>query len=140
MALFPMVAENHASGKSSTNLIFQAVGMTASLSLIGALFYYFFADSIIVLLYGADYKEAAHVLKYFGFAILPMALIMVAEHFLIAMGRVLFAYLFMIIAPLQLIAIYYYHDTLIDIVTVLFISGIILAVSGYGLLWRAFKK
>ena len=125
MALFPMVAENHASGKSSTNLIFQAVGMTASLSLIGALFYYFFADSIIVLLYGADYKEAAHVLKYFGFAIIPMALIMVAEHFLIAMGRVLFAYLFMIIAPLQLIAIYYYHDTLIDIVTVLFISGII---------------
>jgi len=140
MALFPMVAENHASGKSSANLIFQAVGMTASLSLIGALFYYFFADSIIVLLYGADYKEAAHVLKYFGFAIIPMALIMVAEHFLIAMGRVLFAYLFMIIAPLQLIAIYYYHDTLIDIVTVLFISGIILAVSGYGLLWRAFKK
>jgi len=140
MALFPMVAENHASGKSSANLIFQAVGMTASLSLIGALFYYFFADSIIVLLYGADYKEAAHVLKYFGFAIIPMALIMVAEHFLIAMGRVLFAYLFMIVAPLQLIAIYYYHDTLLDIVTVLFVSGIILVVSGYGLLWRTFKK
>ena len=140
MALFPMVAENHASGKSSAHLMFQAVGVTALLSLTGALFYYFFADSIIVLLYGTDYKEAANVLKYFGFAILPMALIMVAEHFLIAMGRVLFAYLFMVVAPLQLIAIYYYHDTLLDIVAVLSISGIILVVSGYGLLWRTFKK
>jgi O-antigen/teichoic acid export membrane protein len=140
MALFPMVAENHASGKSSAHLMFQAVGVTALLSLTGALFYYFFADSIIVLLYGTDYKEAANVLKYFGFAILPMALIMVAEHFLIAMGRVLFAYLFKVVAPLQLIAIYYYHDTLLDIVAVLSISGIILVVSGYGLLWRTFKK
>jgi len=140
MALFPMVAENHASGKSSAHLMFQAVGVTALLSLTGALFYYFFADSIIVLLYGNDYKEAANVLKYFGFAILPMALIMVAEHFLIAMGRVLFTYLFMVVAPLQLIAIYYYHDTLLDIVAVLSISGIILVVSGYGLLWRTFKK
>lgn len=140
MALFPIVAENHASGKSSAHLMFQAVGVTALLSLTGALFYYFFADSIIVLLYGTDYKEAANVLKYFGFAILPMALVMVAEHFLIAMGRVLFAYLFMVVAPLQLIAIYYYHDTLLDIVAVLSISGIILVVSGYGLLWRTFKK
>lgn len=140
MALFPMVAENHASGKSSAHLMFQAVGVTALLSLTGALFYYFFADSIIVLLYGTDYKEAANVLKYFGFAILPMALVMVAEHFLIAMGRVLFTYLFMVVAPLQLIAIYYYHDTLLDIVAVLSISGIILVVSGYGLLWRTFKK
>jgi len=140
MALFPIVAENHASGKSSAHLMFQAVGVTALLSLTGALFYYFFADSIIVLLYGNDYKEAANVLKYFGFAILPMALIMVAEHFLIAMGRVLFTYLFMVVAPLQLIAIYYYHDTLLDIVAVLSISGIILVVSGYGLLWRTFKK
>lgn len=140
MALFPMVAENHASGKSSAHLMFQAVGVTALLSSIGALLYYFLADSIVVLLYGADYKEAANVLKYFGFAMLPMALIMVAEHFLIAMGRVLFAYLFMIVAPLQLIAIYYYHDTLLDIVAVLSISGIILVLSGYGLLWRTFKK
>jgi O-antigen/teichoic acid export membrane protein len=140
MALFPMVAEKHASGKRSSNLIFQAVGLTALLSLAGALLYYFFADYIILLFYGADYREASSILKYFGFAILPMSLIMVAEYFLIAMGRVLFAYLFIVVAPLQLIAVYYYHDTLLNIVMVLFISGAILALSGYGLLWREYKK
>ena len=138
MALFPMVAENHAKGTSSSNLMFQAVNITALLSLIGALFYYFFADYIILFLYGAD-KDASIILKYFGFAILPMSLIMVAEYFLIAMGRVLFAYLFILVAPLQAIAIYYYHDTLLNVVTVLFVSGAVLVLVGYGLLWGEFK-
>ena len=59
MALFPMVAENHARGKSSAKLMFQAVGLTATLSFLGDIFYYFFADYIILFLYGDDYKEAA---------------------------------------------------------------------------------
>ena len=139
LALFPMVAENHAKGTSSSNVMFQAVNITALLSLIGALFYYFFADYIILFLYGADYKDASIILKYFGFAILPMSLIMVAEYFLIAMGRVLFAYLFILVAPLQAIAIYYYHDTLLNVVTVLFVSGAVLVLVGYGLLWGEFK-
>jgi len=140
MALLPMVAESHANEKSSAHLMFQAIGVTALLCMFGALLYYFFADFIIIFLYGTDYKEAAEILKYFGFAMLPMALIMVAEYFLIAMGRVLFAYLFVIVAPLQLIAIYNYHDTLLDIVAIISITGVILVVTGYGLLWKEFKK
>ena len=140
IALFPMVAENHALGKSSINLFLQAIGLTAFLSLIGSLFFYFLADHIILLSYGSDYKEASSILKYFGFAVLPMSLIMVAEYFLIAMGRVLFAYLFIVVAPLQLITIYYNHNTMLSIVFIMFMSGAILAMAGYGLLWKEFKK
>ncbi len=138
LALFPMVAENHSDGKSSAHLLIQAFSITAILCTIGALFYYYFSDSIITLLYGESYRPAAEILKYFGFAMLPMALIMVAEHFLIAMGRVMFAYLFMVVAPLQLIAIYYYHDTLLNMVVIMAISGITLVLVGYGLLWRTY--
>ena len=140
LALFPMVAENYAVGKDSAHLLFQAVGVTAILSSAGALIYYFFGESIITVLYGVDYKVAGEILKYFGFAILPMALIFVAEHYLIAMSRVIFAYLFMIIAPFQLLAIYYFHDTLLTIVAIISISGLILVVTGYGLLWRILKN
>jgi O-antigen/teichoic acid export membrane protein len=140
LALFPMVAENHADGKSSAHLLIQAFSLTAILCLIGALLYYYFSDLIITLLYGEDFKPAAEILKYFGFAMLPMALIMVAEYFLIAMGRVLFAYIFMVVAPLQLIAIYYYHDTLLNMVVIMAITGITLTLLGYGLLWRTYKN
>jgi len=140
MALFPMVAESHADGKSSAHFLIQAVVITTLLCTIGAFFYYYLSDSIIVLLYGENYRPAAEILKYFGFAMLPMALIMVAEHFLIAMGKVLFAYLFMIVAPLQLIAIYYNHDSMLSIVLILAITGFTLALLGYGLLWKVYSN
>ena len=139
-ALFPMVAENHARDEGSAHLLLQAVGLTALLCGAGAIFYFFFGEGIITFLYGGSYQGAGEVLKFFGFAILPMALVMVAENFLIAKGRVLFAYLFVFIAPLQLAAIYFYHDSLQMVVAVVGASGLLLALVGYGLLWRAFRR
>jgi O-antigen/teichoic acid export membrane protein len=140
MALFPMVAENHARGQGSAHLLLQAVGLTALLSGAGAIFYFLFGEGIIVLLYGENYRGAGEVLKFYGFAILPMAFVLVAEHFLIAKGRVLFAYLFLFTAPLQSTAIYFFHDSLQMVVAVMGVSGLLLALLGYGLLWQAFRK
>lgn len=139
MALFPMVVENHMRGQSSVHLLLQAVGLTALLCSAGALFYFLFGEGIIVLLYGEQYRGAGEVLKFYGFAILPMALVMVAEYFLIAKGRVLFAYLFLLTAPLQFIAIHFFHDSMKMVITVMGVSGLLLAFLGYGLLWRAFE-
>lgn len=140
MALFPMVAEKHAEGESSANFLIQATVLTFLLCSIGALFYYFYSFFFVVLIFGEEYMAAAEILKYFGFAMIPMALIMVAEHFLIAIGKVLFAYLFMIIAPLQLVAIYYYHDTFLNILTITAITGLVLTIIGYIVLWRFYKN
>jgi len=140
MALFPMVAENHARSQGSAHLLLQAVGLTTLLSGAGAVFYFLFGEEIVVLLYGEHYRGAGVVLKFYGFAIFPMALVLVAEHFLIAKGRVLFAYLFLFIAPLQLIAVHFFHDSLQMVVAVMGASGLILAILGYGLLWSMSKR
>ena len=140
IALFPMVAENHADGKSSSHLLMQAVGITLLLCGSSAFFYYILSDPIVILLYGSDYQEAGRILKYYGIAILPMALVMVAEYYLIAMGQVVFAYIFLVIAPLQLLAIYFYHENLLQIVIILGGSGLLLALIGYILLWRIYKS
>ena len=139
MALFPMVAENHARSQGSAHLLLQALGLTTLLSGAGAVFYFLFGEGIVAFLYGEHYRGAGEVLKFYGFAILPMALVLVVEHFLIAKGRVLFAYLFLFTAPLQLIAVYFFHDSLQMVVAVMGVSGLTLALLGYGLLWRAFK-
>lgn len=139
LALFPMVAENHARGQGSAHLLLQAVALTALLCGAGAFFYFLFGEELITCLYGESYRGAGEVLKLFGFAIFPMALVLVAENFLIAKGQVLFAYLFLLTAPLQLMAIYFYHESLQMVVTVVGTSGLLLALLGYGLLWRAFK-
>lgn len=69
-----------------------------------------------------------------------MALVLVAERFLNAKGRVLFDYLFVLIAPLQLSAIHLYHDSLQMVVVVMGASGLLLALLGYGLMWRVYRR
>jgi O-antigen/teichoic acid export membrane protein len=139
-ALFPMVAENKARNAGTVHLLMQALKMTAAVCVLGSLLFLAFGDVIIVLLYGESYRGAGPVLRYFGFAILPMAFVMVAEFFLIAQGRVLFAYLFAAIAPLQLLAVYLWHDSLLTVVGVVAASGVMLALTGYALLWRSLRE
>ncbi len=134
IAMFPMVVENESRSQSSSHLLLNAMALTAGLSGAGALFYFFFADEIMTLFYGQKYQGAAELLKYYGFAMLPMTLVMVAEHFLIAKGRVIFAYVMMLGIPLVLSAAQTYHDRLIDIVYILAACGWGLALVGFGVI------
>ena len=70
---------------------------------------------------------------------LPMALVMVAEYFLIAKGRVLFAWIFLAVAPFQVLAIYTWHEELWMIVATIAAFGFLLAVVGYLFLWKEFR-
>jgi O-antigen/teichoic acid export membrane protein len=140
LSLFPMAVESHVSGQKNWQLLTQAVILTSILSGLGALFYFFFGPNIIVLLFSSNYSEAGEILKLYGFAILPMSIAMVAEHFLIAQGRVLFAYLFLIVAPLQLIVFRFNHDNIHSILYIMSAGGSTLALLGFGLLWREYRK
>lgn len=134
IAMFPMVAENESRSRSSAHLFLSAMVLTASLSGAGAVFYFLFADDIMTLFYGQKYQGAAELLKLYGFAMLPMALVMVAEHFLIAKGRVVFAYVMMIGIPFVLFATHTYHASLIDMVYILAAGGLGLAMVGFGVI------
>jgi len=139
LALFPMVAENHAGNKGSAHLLMQALLLAALMCGAGAVFYYLFGEWLIRSLYGENYLGASEVLRYYGLAILPMALVMVTEHFLIAKGKVLFAYLFLVFAPLQLLAVYWYHTSLLMIVGIMAATNVLLCSVGFWLLWREFR-
>ena len=139
MALFPMVAENQARNERSAHLLLQAVGLTALLCGVGAIFYFVFGEAIIRLLFGQTYYGAGEALRIFGFAMFPMTLVLIAQRFLIAKGHTLFAYLSVLIAPLQLLAIHVYHDSLRMVVVVLGVVGSLLVLLSYGLMWRIYR-
>lgn len=139
IALFPMVAENHARDESSAHLLMQSLRLVLILCGVGSVFYFLYGEWLIQLLYGERYHGAGEILRYFGFAVMPMALVTVAEYFMIAKGRIMFAYLFMVAAPLQILAVYLYHDTLLMVVGIMAASGVLLVAVGFDLLWREFK-
>jgi O-antigen/teichoic acid export membrane protein len=138
-ALFPMVAENSALKKASASLLLNAVALTLALCSAGALIYLLFAPELVILLYGERYAEAGEVLRYFGLAMIPMALVLVAENFLIAQGRIVFTYLLVVAAPLQILAIHLFHQSLLMVVAILAIGGWVLVLVGYGILWREYR-
>lgn len=131
IAMFPMVAENQSRAHGSAHLFFNAMVLTACLAGAGALFYFLFADNIMFLFYGQKYQGAAELLRLYGFAMLPMTLVMVAEHFLIAKGKVIFAYVMIPAIPFVLLATQFHHDRLIDMVYILISCGWGLALVGF---------
>lgn len=139
LALFPMVSEDHAKGGSSFGIFRQAalVTLVACGSISGI--YWLFGDSIISILYGDNYKGAGEILRWYGFAILPLAIVLIAEQYLIAKGQVLFAWIFLILLPLELLAIYIWHSEVLEILIIMGIFGSLLAIIGYGLIWRSVK-
>lgn len=143
IAMFPMVAENESNSRSSAHLFINAIVLTVGFSGLGALIYFLFSEEIITLLYGQKYPGAAELLKYYGFAMLPMSIIMVAEHFLIAKGRVIFAYVMMLGIPFVLYAAHNYNERLIDMVYILIAGGCGVALVGFGVIgaqnWRGWR-
>lgn len=137
--LFPMVAENEARGQGSAHLLLIAVLVTGLLSGAAAFCFYLFSDPLIALFFGHKYHDASMVLRYFGFAMLPMALVLVAEYFLIAKGQILFTYFFLIAAPCQIIAIHFYHANLLQVVVVIMGCSGLLATGGYSLMWKNYQ-
>lgn len=138
MAIFPVVAEDSFSNRNTGKIILYASLITFLICFSGSVFYFFFAEFIIDLLYGESYKDAAFILKWYGFSIIPLALVMVAEYYLIAKGRVLFAWLFLFVTPLEIYLMYIWHDESWQIMTTMGLSGLLLLVIGYTFVLKNF--
>lgn len=140
LALFPMVSEGHTKGKNSIELFQQAILVTIIFAGILAVLYWFFGELIISVLYGENYSGAGKILKWYGIAILPLTIVIMAEQYLIARGQVIFAWLFLFFLPLQLIAINIWHSNVLEIVFIMGFFGFLLAIIGCILIWRTAKQ
>jgi O-antigen/teichoic acid export membrane protein len=139
VVLFSLVAGNEVLKKPSGLLVFQSIIFAVILTIPVCGIYFFYGAEIIELFYGNKYVEAGKLLKYYGFAILPIALAQVAEYFLLAKSRMLFIWIFICLAPVEYITIYFFHDSLMQVLSIKFGYGIALVLLGFSILWMEFK-
>lgn len=124
MVLFPLVSENTTKDISSFALLLKALGINLLLSGGGALFLFLF-PSLITFLFGSAFTEAQFIIKYIGFAFLPLSMINILFTFYLAKDR------FDCIIPLVitlvggLILLYFFHETLQQVVGIFFIEGLL---------------
>jgi len=130
VALFPMTIEAHVNKLKNTMLLRAALTSTFCICGLLAVIYLIWANEIIYLIYGEAYSGAGSILRWYGFAILPMALVMVYEHYLIAKGKMIFSWVFLIFGPLQIAIIYFWHDKLIYVLAAVGSTGLLLFLCG----------
>ena len=131
LAMFPMVAENHAKAVDSKKMLFQGIIVTIILSLLVVALFILAGKPLLEVLYGNRYSDASELLPLYGLAMVPLALVILAEHYLIAKGKVLFAWLFFALAPLELLALHYFHSDLKSVIFIIGSFGSALAILGF---------
>jgi O-antigen/teichoic acid export membrane protein len=87
LAMFPAVAAAQSLEKSSHHLLIKSLAATWALSLPAAIAFAVAPELITKLLFGARYAAAADSLRWFGFAMLPCATLMVLMHYTLALGN-----------------------------------------------------
>jgi O-antigen/teichoic acid export membrane protein len=129
-AIYPMAVENRAKRRGSRDIVLQSVAATLVLCGGAALVYRMAGERVISVLFGENYVQAGHLLAMYGLAMVPMGVAIVAKHFLIAVSRTLFAWVFVAAAAVEVAVIHVWHPSLEAVIAVIAVCNALLAVIG----------
>lgn len=136
-ALLPLVSQRHARSESGAGELRQALLITGVVCGSAAIFFGLAGRRVVQAVYGPDLAEAGVLLQMYGFAMLPITIVMVVENFLMAQGRTLFAWLFLVACPLQVWAIHVWHPSLAAVIGVIGLLNTALVGVGLAIVgWR----
>jgi O-antigen/teichoic acid export membrane protein len=134
LALFPIAVENHVAGRGNGRLVRHS--LVAALVLCGAaaLAYLILGPCVVALLFGGKYQIAGKLLSAYGLAVMPMGAAMVAEHLLIAKGRMTIAWIFLVASLTEVGLMQLWHPSPWAMIGVMGCFNTLLAVIGCQLL------
>ncbi|KYC53471.1 MAG: Polysaccharide biosynthesis protein [Candidatus Methanofastidiosum methylothiophilum] len=118
-SLFPKVSEFRNNSDASSRLLKKGIFFLSILSIVFIVGCFLFDEMIVNILFGLSYTEGAFLLPYFSIALSFLGLTSVLIFYLIAIKDFKFIYSLLIIPIVQVICIYIFHQSLMDIVLIL---------------------
>jgi len=131
VVMFPMISERHASGEKYKNLFLASIGLVVIICFLGTTAYFLFPSLIIRILFGSQYSSAIPYLGLFGIFLSFYSLSFLFINFYLSIKKTKVVILPIIAAASQIIFIWFFHQTLWQVV---WISIIITALLLVGLL------
>jgi len=126
MVIFPMISESHTLNKDTYGLLNKGLLLTAILAGTGMLSFLVMPEIMITFLFGNKFIEAAPLLRLFGVAMFPLALINIIINFNLARNKSRFIYSLVISCLLEVLLIIFFHNSLLYILYILIGNGILL--------------
>lgn len=119
LALFPMVAEDHAADRCSSRMVRQSLMAVFGLCFVAATVSAIVAPWLVSSIYGDRFPTAAGLLAAYGFAVMPLGPAMVAEHFLIAKNRTNVAWVLVAVAVTEIVTLVTWHPSTSAVIAVM---------------------
>lgn len=136
LALFPMVSESHALSQNVFKILDKALAYTIAISLAGVLGFFFFPEMAVRTLFGGKFAGAAPLLKFYGLAMMFMAIIGVLISFNLARHKTSFIYTLGFGCIVLLAGISIFHNSLSTVIFIIMSVNICLAAVN---LWMVYQ-
>jgi len=136
LAMFPMVSESHTLNKDTHGLLNKALLFTLLLSGVGLVLFFVFPSQLMGLLMGKKFIATAPLLRIFGLAMLPFALLNILINFNLAKHSTKFVYTLVFGCLLEVFLMYLYHNTLMHVLYIMGGSGTLLFLINFFLIIR----
>ena len=127
--MFPMVSQRAAMKRGYKKIFFLSLLLTLAISSGVLLIYLFFPDISIRLLYGDKFLGASSNLVWFGLFIAIFTLCSLILSFFLSIGKTKIAILPIIFASLQIIGIWFFHQSIFSVIKVSVVSVSLLLIS-----------
>lgn len=129
--MYPLIARKYSVNQSDRPIITATLLLVLVPSILTCMIFFLFSFELVDLFLGSTYAGTGEILKVLPIAFLPLAMIIVLEHFLIAKGRVLYAYIFIALAPLKVFIAQNYVNDADDLVLLVGAFGLVLLAIGF---------
>ncbi len=133
--MFPLIAEKHARGENTTNVLRKSLLYTAVLSGSVAMGYLMFPQ-IAVKVFGAGYGAALPLVAPYGFAMFFFSLTTILMYYHLALKNLGYVVLFAVFTVLEIITLALFHSSTLVMVEVLLAANFLLLFLSMLYTWR----
>ncbi len=127
--LFPKVVRMKAENKSPSKLLINSI-IYISLLIIAECLVFFIAPNFIVnTLFGKAFTSAIPLIRIFSIALGLFSLLQIFMTYNLAIERFNFIYIFLVGIIIEVIGIYFYHSTLLDVIKIVLITTVFILIS-----------
>lgn len=136
LALFPMVSESHALNNNTFKILDKALFYTVGISMLGVLGFFLFPELAIKILFGNKFSNAAPLLKFYGLAMMFMAIMSILISFNLARHKTGFIYSLVVGCILLIILLNIFHSSLFTVIFIIMAVNFCLAAIN---LWMVYQ-
>jgi len=130
LSTFPQMSEDNYNKKSNNDLLKKSLMLSIFISVLSIIFFYIFGNFLITFFFGNNYIGSEKYLFIYSAALIPMSLLLILEHYMMAKGKTLFIWILVLFAPLQIIIMYNFSNNFYHIMLYIFIFSLLVLLIG----------